>query len=59
MWRGRPGPHVQHRILFGTATWLSLEPANELAAEVVQLVGPNVAADWLHNNALRLLRATP
>jgi hypothetical protein len=38
----------RHRILFGTCTWLSPEPANLLATEVVGLVGDDVAADWLH-----------
>jgi predicted TIM-barrel fold metal-dependent hydrolase len=50
---------LRHRILFGTATWLSPKGPNALATEVVDLVGPDVATDWLHNNAHHLLQPTP
>jgi predicted TIM-barrel fold metal-dependent hydrolase len=46
---------LRHRILFGTCSWLSPQPANLLATEVADLVGDDVAADWLHNNTQRLL----
>lgn len=46
---------LRHRILFGTATWLSPKPVNALADEVAALVGADVATDWLHGNARRLL----
>jgi uncharacterized protein len=46
---------LRHRILFGTCSWLSPQPANLLATEVIDLVGHDVADDWLHGNTLRLL----
>jgi hypothetical protein len=47
---------LRDRILFGTCTWLSPKPPNVLAAEIADLVGADVATDWLHDNALRMLQ---
>jgi len=46
---------LRDRVLFGTCSWLSPEPTSVLAAEILDLVGADVAADWLGGNALRLL----